>query len=131
MEHAWQFFRDTMRIAPPAGRLDVRTQYQFNLDGEASGLVLDGIDVLLSGLALAMEDNETPAIALEKLHLSESRFDLEKRQLDIGKLIIADGWGEWDNGDRWPVAASGDVQTANRADKERCRYNSGNKSTFI
>ena len=91
VENAWQFFRDTMRIAPPAGRLDVRTRYQFNLDGDASGLVLDGIDVLLSGLALAMEDNETPAIALGKLHLSESRFDLEKRQLDIGKLIMADG----------------------------------------
>jgi uncharacterized protein involved in outer membrane biogenesis len=91
VENAWQFFRDTMRIAPPAGRIDVRTQYQLDLGSEVPKLVLDGIDILLSGLALAMEGDETPAIALKKLHLSESRFDLEKQQLDIGKLLMADG----------------------------------------
>ena len=91
VENGWQFFRDTMRIAPPAGRLDIRTQYQLDLGGAAPKLVLDGIDVLLSGLALSLEGAETPAIVLEKLHLSGSRFDLAKQQLDVGQLLMSDG----------------------------------------
>jgi len=91
IENVWQFLRDTMRIAPPAGRLDIATRYQLDLGGDTPELVLEGIDILLSGLALAMEGDETPALALEKLHVSGSRFDLAKQQLDIGQLLMSDG----------------------------------------
>ena len=87
----WPFVQEQWKLAPPQGRADLSATYRFG-GGDAAVLVVDGIDVGLSGVVLAPPGADAaPLLALDTAALHGGRFDLGRRELEVAQLELADG----------------------------------------
>jgi len=89
--HTWEFLQDELNIEKPRGFFDATAQYLFSLEDDHTTLIIDQIEILLSGLSITRQEAAKPILAMEKIALSDARFDLEGNRLNIGSLLISNG----------------------------------------
>jgi uncharacterized protein involved in outer membrane biogenesis len=87
----WKFQRDTVNLEPPAGKLDLSTDYHIDASGTPLQLKLDRFGVDLSKLSLKLIGANKPLIELSKLKLDSARLDLAARAFQVGKLLLNGG----------------------------------------
>ena len=87
----WPYIQGKLHMAPPEGVAALALAYRVGYADKKLSLVLDKLGLSLEGLALKGEKAAEPALTLDRLALSGGRFDLEKRQLDIGEIALSGG----------------------------------------
>ncbi|MDO9226348.1 MAG: DUF748 domain-containing protein [Pseudomonadota bacterium] len=87
----WPYLDAKLNLAPPAGTATLTANYHLAYADKRLSLLLDKIDLNLDGLVLRGRGAARDTLALDKLTLSGGHFDLEKRQLDLGKIALSGG----------------------------------------
>ena len=87
----WEFARDAVNLAPPAGKLNVTADYSVDLGGAEPQVTLGKLAVAITGLALKLEGAEAPFLELPDARLTGGRLDLAKQQVAIEKLAVTGG----------------------------------------
>jgi len=87
----WPYVQGKLHMAPPEGVAALALAYRVGYADKRLSLVLDKLGLNLEGLALKGEKAAEPAVTLDRLALSGGRFDLDKRQLDIGEIALSGG----------------------------------------
>ena len=87
----WPYLQGKLNMAPPQGVAALSLAYRAGYADKRVSLLLDKLGLNLTGLALSGAKDTAPAIRLERLALSNGRFDLDKRQLDIGEIALNGG----------------------------------------
>ncbi len=87
----WPYVQDKFALAPPEGTAALALNYRLGYADKKLSLVLDKLGMSLDGLALRGERDKEAALSLDRLALSGGRFDLEKRQFDIGEISLSGG----------------------------------------
>jgi hypothetical protein len=87
----WQFVRDYLTIAEPAGTLELGSRYRLRYGSGALDLQADQLALRVKDLAIA--DGRTGASLgkLATIALEDGSFDLGQRSLAFGQVRIADG----------------------------------------
>jgi Domain of Unknown Function (DUF748) len=88
---AWAFVRDELRLAEPAGSVDLATRYRFAYGDRQVTLGLEDIRAEVSALALRARGGGDPILALDTIAASGARFDLASRALVVPSIEVADG----------------------------------------
>lgn len=73
------------------GSLNAASRFTFSLDNGKPGLVLDKLTAELSALGLRRPGDKQPFFTLSSATLSNARFDLAKRRLEIGEFATRNG----------------------------------------
>ncbi|MEK6594484.1 MAG: DUF748 domain-containing protein [Pseudomonadota bacterium] len=87
----WNFLRDEVNLAEPAGDLDFSLNYQFDYADSASRLSMEKIALKVAGLALSEAGSKAPLLALEAVEAADGRFDLATRELVLPLIEIRKG----------------------------------------
>ncbi len=87
----WPYVGGKLNMAPPSGRAHLALNYRMGYADRRLSLVLDQIGFHLEGLGLSGKGASREAITLDHLAVKGGRFDLEKRQLDIGEVALSGG----------------------------------------
>ncbi|MDP2431296.1 MAG: DUF748 domain-containing protein [Pseudomonadota bacterium] len=87
----WPYLAGKLNMAPPEGVAGLTLNYRMGYADKRLSLLLDKLGLKLEGLALRGDKAERDAIALDQVALTGGRFDLEKRQLDIGEIALSGG----------------------------------------
>jgi uncharacterized protein involved in outer membrane biogenesis len=87
----WKFVQDRVRLAEPAGDIDVAVSYKFAYAAGTTTLIADPIQVKVNSLALAETGGGAPILELGAIELPSARFDLAARELVVPALSIRDG----------------------------------------
>ncbi len=91
LARAWPYLDTKLNMAPPAGMLAASLQYQINYADKRLSLILDKLGLTVTSLGLRGKDAKQDAISLDRLALTNGRFDLEKRQLELGEIALSGG----------------------------------------
>ncbi len=87
----WDFAREQLRLAPPAGVIDASFDYELTNDGGALALRADALRVTVRDLVLQRPDDRAPLLALATIELEGGRADLAARSVDVESLRVKDG----------------------------------------
>lgn len=87
----WNFLRDEINLAEPAGEIEFGMRYQFEHAHGASRLNFENMVLKVAGLALAEAGSKTPLLTLEAMQATDGRFDLATRELVLPSLEIRKG----------------------------------------
>lgn len=87
----WPYVGAKLNMAPPAGTLAASLNYHVAYADKHLSLSLDKLGVEVAGLGLRGKNADRDAIALDHLALTGGRFDLEKRQLELGEIALSGG----------------------------------------
>ncbi len=88
---AWRFLQDELNLEKPQGDVEFKARYRFSYTQKTPQLVVDRIGVLISALSLKLRGSQNPTLALEKISLSDGKFDLASRELTVGHLDFTRG----------------------------------------
>ncbi len=91
LAHYWPYLAGRLNMAPPAGAAALALHYRVALAGKRLSLRLDKLGLTLEGLALRGKGAMRDTLHLQHLALTDGRFDLEQRQLDIGAIALSGG----------------------------------------
>lgn len=87
----WNFLRDELNLAEPAGDIDFGLRYQFDYADGTSRLNFESMALKVTGLALSETGNKTPLLTLEAVEATGGRFDLAARELVLPSVLIRKG----------------------------------------
>lgn len=87
----WKYVKSMFRLNQPEGRLGFAGHYRFVQNAETMDLGLDKLTVNLAGLKLAQPDAPAPLLVLDKLAVSDLRFDLGAKTIDIPAVSLTKG----------------------------------------
>lgn len=122
----WPYVQNKLAMAPPEGTAALSLTYRVGYADKKLSLLVDKLGLGVEGLALKGSRTAEPALRLDRLALAGGRFDLDKRQLDIGEIALSggkvalnrDAAGKLDVMD-WLVPASGGEVQAEGATSEK------------
>lgn len=86
----WQFVRDELTIAEPAGTYNIGLRYRLRYGGGALDLQTEDMALVMKDLALTQSKGSTALGKLGTLALEGGRFDLRRRTLDFATARMAD-----------------------------------------
>lgn len=87
----WPYLASKLNLAPPEGVAGLALNYRVGYADKRLSLLLDKLGLKLEGLALRGNKATQDAITLDHVALTGGRFDLGKRQLDIGEIALSGG----------------------------------------
>jgi hypothetical protein len=87
----WPYLKGNLALAKPDGIAAMSLNYRAAYADKNLSLVLDKLGFSLEGLALKGLKDSQPVVRLEKLNLTGGRFDLEKRELQVGEISLNGG----------------------------------------
>ncbi|MBS7662014.1 DUF748 domain-containing protein [Pseudomonas lalucatii] len=137
----WPYVRDAVPLALKDGQLELSTDYRLSL-AQGTELLLSNAAVGVAAIALDSPDGR-PLLRLERLDIGETRVDLGKRQVLVGKLRSrnletwaareADGQLDWHRLLAGPPATASSPQPAPdataRQDAPAARSDTADKTT--
>ena len=91
LSSAWRFFQDELNLERPQGRLDLTARYSFSYNRETPNLIIDGLEVLVAALSFTLTGTDEPGLVIEKINLTDGRFDLASREFTVGRLAVTGG----------------------------------------
>jgi Domain of Unknown Function (DUF748) len=87
----WNFIRDQLNLAKPAGEIGLTARYRFNYQQGKTDLTINGIAANLAGLRLVASDAANPILIFDKVELIDASFDLASRTMKVPTLAIQNG----------------------------------------
>lgn len=87
---AWQYFRDTLGVTEPEGRLSLAGHYAIG-GNDSGAIVLTDVQGELADLRLALPDAPAPLLALRAVHLEGGALTLPQREVTIQALRFSEG----------------------------------------
>ena len=87
----WQFLRDQLLVKKPGGSFDLELRYRFAIAKEQPRLDLDNLHFKVSDLSLEPRDKSETLFKMARVDVSQGRFNLEKRELIIGRVEVENG----------------------------------------
>ena len=87
----WQFVRDELTLAEPAGTYNIGLRYRLRYGNGALDLQAEDMALVMKDLSLTQAKGDTALGKLGVLALEGGRFDLRRRTLDFANARIADG----------------------------------------
>ena len=87
---AWNFLRDHLAIAEPAGRYSLSLQYRIGYSGGRLALSVSALDCSIQDLVIAKPGSHEPLLRLGTLALEDGHFELETRSLGFRNVRLAD-----------------------------------------
>jgi len=88
---AWQFLRDRLLVQEPGGSFDLELRYRFALASEQPHLALEALHFKASDLSLEPRHKPGRLLQLAKVEVNEGSFNLDKRELIIGRIDVEKG----------------------------------------
>ena len=85
----WQFFRDEVRIAKPAGTLDFAARYRFVYSQGTPDVSLSAVRVKAAALNIATPTR--PLLAMSDVEADDGEFRLASRELVLRKVLLREG----------------------------------------
>ncbi len=87
----WKFLREDLRLAEPAGQLDIAGHYKFeHADGKPK-LTLTGIRADVAEVSVTREEASDPMLALKSLSVRDASFQLDRRTLEVPAVTLSSG----------------------------------------
>ena len=83
----WSYLRDALPFELTSGLINLHGGYE--LAARDSGLKLNVKDVTATDIALQGRDQPPDDVKLAKLSITDTRFDLAQRRVDVGKLTLS------------------------------------------
>jgi hypothetical protein len=87
----WNFIRDQVNLAKPAGEIGLTARYRFNYQQGKTDLTINSIAANLAGLRLVASDAADPILILDKIELTDTSFDLASRTIKVPTFAIQNG----------------------------------------
>ena len=87
----WQFFQDSLDLAPPSGRFDLSGGYRLDAGSGPLHLAFTGMRLAAADLELKRPAADTALFRAKRLELDAPRFDLAGKELQVGRLLLEDG----------------------------------------
>jgi hypothetical protein len=87
----WKFFQEDLKIAEPAGTVDVDLRYNAAHAKGVTEFTVEDIHVTARDVALAHPGAKTPFFALKSAAVAGARFDLAARELRVPSIELRDG----------------------------------------
>ena len=83
----WSYLRDALPFELTSGMINLQGEYDFA--ARDSGLKLNVKDVTATDLSLHGPNQPADDVKLAKLSITNTRFDLRQRRVDVGKLSLS------------------------------------------
>ena len=83
----WSYLRDALPFELTSGMINVQGEYDFA--ARDSGLKLNVNDVTATDLSLHGPNQPADDVKLAKLSITNTRFDLRQRRVDVGNVILS------------------------------------------
>jgi uncharacterized protein involved in outer membrane biogenesis len=87
----WRFFEDELRLAAPAGSVELGLRYRAAYTAGTPELTVEDIRFSASDLALTERGAKEPFFALKAAAISGGRFDLGRRELRLPSVELRGG----------------------------------------
>lgn len=88
---AWQFVKDRLKLAEPAGAIGLSTRYTFSYAKGRTDLALSDTACKLAGLRLARAEAKDPLLNLEEIGFERASFDLAGRTIRVPTAFVRKG----------------------------------------
>lgn len=88
---AWRFVQDSVAISEPAGHVDANLRYQFGYRDGATSLKVDGVELAMTGLALAERESKASLLRLERLGVVAAWGDVMAREVTVSEITLSRG----------------------------------------
>lgn len=87
----WDFLRDRLNMAEPAGEIGFTARYRFSYDQGKTELSVNEMATTLKGLRLASLNGADPLLTLDEVALAGAAFDLASRAVKVPSFLIRNG----------------------------------------
>ena len=87
----WSYLQQPLPLEISSGTVAVKGEYNFDDSGKAPAIEVDVHDTTVADLKLRPRQGTTDYVVLGKLDVQETRVDLAKRAVEIGKVSLTGG----------------------------------------
>ena len=87
----WKFFRDSLNLQTPEGKISLTADYDVDLGGNEPKLTIDNFSGSLSGVLLKLAGARMPFLELPDTTLTGTGFDFIKQKGEIKNITISEG----------------------------------------
>ena len=87
----WSYLQQPLPLEIPSGTVAVKGEYNFDDSGKAPAIEVDVHDTTVADLKLRPRQGTTDYVVLGKLDVQETRVDVAKRAVEIGKVSLTGG----------------------------------------
>jgi hypothetical protein len=87
----WSYAQDSLGFEIPSGAIALAGDYDFTASGNPVGLNIGVHDFTVSKLGLRARGRDSNYVNLPKVEVHDAKFDLAKRSVVIGKVLVAGG----------------------------------------
>ncbi|HEX4677414.1 MAG TPA: DUF748 domain-containing protein, partial [Steroidobacteraceae bacterium] len=87
----WSYLQEPLPMDIRSGVIAVKGEYNFDIAGDAPAIKIDVHDTTVTDLKLRPRQGTTDYVVLDKLDVQETKVDLNKRAVDIGKVSLTGG----------------------------------------
>ena len=88
---AWDFVKEALKIESPEGILGLEGHYRFDYTAEAPQVKVSDLNLQLDNLSLKVMNTQNAALSIDAIRLDNGRFDLEKKDMTVGRLTLSGG----------------------------------------
>ena len=87
----WSYARDSLGFEIPSGMIALAGDYAFTTAGAPIGLTVDVHNLTVTNLGLRARGKDADYVDLARIEVSDTRLDLEKKSVQVGKVKLAGG----------------------------------------
>jgi hypothetical protein len=87
----WRYVRDTLKLEPPSGTVQLAGEYDFTTRGDPVGLKVDVHSLTVDDLGLRPTAADADYVHLAHVAVTETQFDLAGRSVAIGTVRLNGG----------------------------------------
>ncbi|MDB6007865.1 MAG: hypothetical protein JWL65_115 [Gammaproteobacteria bacterium] len=87
----WSYLQEPLPMEIRSGTIALKGEYNFDIAGDAPAIKVDVHDTMVSDLKLRPRQGTTDYVVLGKLDVQETKVDLTKRVVEIGKVSLNGG----------------------------------------
>ncbi len=88
MATLWQFFRDSVSLHEPKGRISIASDYDIDLGRAEPSVLLSNLEVHLAALALKLSGDETPLLELAEFKVEAPRLDIIQQDIQVESIQL-------------------------------------------
>lgn len=92
----WKFVRDAVNLEAPEGKINISSDYNFDLEDTGPELTLSNFTAAFSGVILKMAGAQAPFLELPDTKVTGLDFDLAEQKGEIKEIISSGGTARLD-----------------------------------
>src|SRR5262249_26028435 len=87
----WSYAQDSLGFEIPSGAIALGGDYDFTAAGNPVGLNIGVRNFTVTNLGLRARGKDSNYVNLPKVEVQDTKFDLGKRSVVVGKVLVAGG----------------------------------------